>query len=101
MNLRLTFSGHKRIMQPMLKVCLIGFLSLVLLCMIPIMGSPQHHSGHLHHDDSASCATCMVSVNLPLNLSFLSPLGMAISAIHELPKLLAPRLLFHPPRFLS
>lgn len=88
-------------MLSMLKVVVVGFLSLVLLCMIPILGSTQHHSGHLHHDASASCATCMASVDLPLNLSFLSLLGMAISAVHELPKLLAPRLLFHPPRFRS
>jgi len=99
MNLRLTFSGHKRTIQPMLKVFLIGVLSLVLLCMLPIMGSIQHHSGHLHHDASASCATCMASVDLSLILLLLSLVGFAISAVPVLPKLLAPCSPFHPPRF--
>lgn len=99
MKLRLTFSGHKRIMRPMLKVCLIGFISLVLLCMIPSMGSTQHDSGHLHHDASASCGTCMASVDVPLIFLPMSLVGVAISAVPVLPKLLAPRSPFHPPRF--
>ena len=83
----------------MFKVVLIGFISLVLLCMIPIMGSTQHHSGHLHHDASTSCATCMASVDVSLILLLLSLVGFAASAAPVLPKLLAPCSLFHPPRF--
>lgn len=85
----------------MLKVCMIGFLALVLLCMIPIMGSTQQHSGHLHHDTSTSCATCMASVDVSLILLLLSLVGFATSAVPVLPKLLALRSQFHPPRFRS
>ena len=85
----------------MFKIVLIGLLALVLLCMIPIMGSTQHHFGHLHHDASASCATCMASVDVSLILLLLSLVGFAISAGPVLPKLLAPYSPFHPPRFHS
>lgn len=101
MNLRLTFSAHKGIMHPMFKVFVIGFLSLVLLCMLPIMGSTQHHSAHLHHDASASCATCMAVVDWSLILLLLSLVGFAISSLPVLPKLIAPGSPFHPPRFHS
>ena len=93
------FSWSWRIIWPVIKVVLIGFLSLVLLCMIPIMGSTPHHSGHLHHDVSTSCATCMASVDVPLIFLAQSLVGVAISAVPVLPNLLAPRALFHPPRF--
>lgn len=83
----------------MLKVCLIAFLSVMLLCMIPIMGSTQHDSGHLHHDASTSCATCMASVDVSLILLLLSLVGFTASAAPVLLKLLAPGSLFHPPRF--
>lgn len=85
----------------MFKVIVIGFLSLVLLCMIPIMGSTPHHSGHLHHDDSASCATCMAPVDLSLILLLLSLLGLVTSVVPVLPKLVPPHSPFHPPRFQS
>ena len=85
----------------MLKVCLIGFLSLVLLCMIPFLGSTQHDSGHHHHNDAASCATCMASVDVPLIFLAQSLVGVAISAVPVFPKRLVPGSLFHPPRFYS
>lgn len=85
----------------MFKVVLIGFLALVLLCMIPIMGSTPHHSGHLHHDASTSCATCMASVDVSFILLLLSLVGVAASAASVFPKRLAPRSPFHPPRFRS
>lgn len=83
----------------MLKIVLIGFLSLVLLCMIPIMGGSQDHSGHLHHNDSASCATCMASVDVPFILVPLRFQGFALLAVPRLPKLVDPSSSFHPPRF--
>ena len=97
--MEIDFLWSGRIIWTMVKVVLIGFISLVLLCMIPIMGSTQHHSGHLHHDASTSCATCMASADVPLIFLAQSLVGVAISAVPVLPKLLAPRALFHPPRF--
>lgn len=85
----------------MLRVFLIGFLSLAMLCMIPMMGSTPHHSGHLHHDDAASCATCMASVDVTLNLLPFNLLGLAILAFPVPPKLLPPGSPFPPPRFRS
>ena len=85
----------------MFKVVVIGFLSLVLLCMIPMMGSAPHHSGHLHHDDTASCATCMISIDLSMLLLLLNLLGLATSVVPVLPKLVPPHSPFHPPRFQS
>jgi hypothetical protein len=88
-------------MLSMLKVVVVGFLSLVLLCMIPTMGGTPHHSGHLHHDDTASCATCMVSIDLSMLLLLLSLLGLAMLIVPVLPKLVPPHSPFHPPRFQS
>jgi small-conductance mechanosensitive channel len=82
----------------MLKVVLIGFLALVMLCMLPVMGSISHHSGHLHHDNSVSCASCMASVDLPSILVLLSLVGFATLALPLPPKLVAPGVQFHPPR---
>lgn len=76
-------------------------LSLLLLCVIPFMGSMPHHSGHVHHDDTASCATCMASADLSAIFLLLTSLGLATLLIPILPKLLAPHSPFHPPRFQS
>jgi len=85
----------------MLKLAMIAVLSLMLLCMAPIMGGTQHDSGHLHHSDSVSCATCMVAVDIPLMLVQLSIMGFAAWVIPLLLTLLTPHSPFHPPRFRS
>ncbi len=75
-------------------------LSLLLLCIVPLMGSMSHQSGHLHHhDDTASCVTCMASVDLSALFFLLTLLGLATSWAPVLPKLLASLSPFHPPRF--
>jgi hypothetical protein len=98
---RLT-SFRKRVsFNSMLKVLLIGFLSLLLLCMLPLMGSAPNSGGHLHHDASASCATCMGSVDLPLVIFLLTFLGSATFMLLVLPALVSSRSPFHPPRLSS
>jgi len=82
------------------KVVLIAFLSLVLLCMVPIMGGTLQ-SGHLHHSNSASCATCMAFATVSFILFLLSVVGIALSTLPEPPRLLVPHLPFHPPRLSS
>ena len=68
----------------MLKVVVVGVLSLVLLCMIPIMGGTPHHS-----------------IDLSMLLLLLSLLGLAMVIVPVLPKLVPPHSPFHPPRFQS
>lgn len=82
----------------MLRVFLIGLLTLLLLCMIPLMGSTLNGGGHLHHDASASCATCMGSVDLPLVIFLLTLFGSATLMLLLLPPMVASRAPFHPPR---
>jgi hypothetical protein len=72
-----------------------------LLCMVPLMGSISNSGGHLHHDASVSCATCMGSVDLPLAIFLLTFFGLAAFRLLVLPALVAPRSLFHPPRLSS
>lgn len=70
--------------------------------MVPIMmGSGQYHSGHLHHDDTASCATCLASGDVLMLFFLLSLQGLATLVVPLLPELLAPHSPFHPPRFQS
>jgi hypothetical protein len=98
MNLRLTLCGQRVSFNSMYKVFLIGFLALLLLCMVPLMGSISNSGGHLHHDASVSCATCMGSVDLPLAIFLLTFLGSATFMLFVSPALVAPRSPFHPPR---
>ena len=85
----------------MLKVVLIGMLSLLLLCVIPLMGSAHHSAGHLHHDASSACATCMGSIDLHVLIFLLTFLGLTTLMHPELPALVASRSPFHPPRLRS
>jgi hypothetical protein len=82
-------------------VLLIGFLALLLLCMVPLMGSLSHSSGHLHHDASVSCATCMGSIDLPVAIFLLTFLGSAAFMLLVSLALVALRAPFHPPRLIS
>lgn len=74
-------------------------LTLMLLCMIPIVGDTEHHATNLDHIDSASCLGCVVTVDLPLLVIYLSPVSFMAPIIAKLPQFISPRVLFHPPRF--
>jgi hypothetical protein len=98
---RLTSFGQRVSFISMLKVLLIGFLSFLLLCMVPLMGSISNGGGHLHHDASVSCATCMGSMDLPLVIFLLTFLGSATFILLLFPPLVPSRSPFHPPRLSS
>jgi hypothetical protein len=81
----------------MVKLILIGVLTVLVICMVPLMGPGANASGHLHHDASASCATCMGSISLlafVFSLALLGPLTLLMPAMRML-VLSADR--FHPP----
>ena len=99
--MRLTLFEHRVLFNSMFKVLLIGFLSLMLLCMVPLMGSISNSGGHLHHDASVSCATCMGSVDLPMVIFLLTFLGSAVFMLLVSPALVVLRSPFHPPRLSS
>ncbi len=98
---RLTSLEQRVLFNYMLKMLLIGFLALLLLCMVPLMGSISHSGGHLHHDASASCASCMGSVDLSLAIFLLTFLGSATCMLFLSPPLVPSRSPFHPPRLSS
>jgi hypothetical protein len=100
-NERLTSFGRRVSFNSMLKILLIGFLSLLLLCMVPLMGSISHGGGHLHHDASVSCATCMGSMDLPLVIFLLTFLGSATFMLLLSSPSVPSRSPFHPPRLSS
>ncbi len=80
----------------MVKLIVIGVLTVLVMCMVPLMGT-HASSGHLHHDASASCATCMGSISLlafVFSLALLGPLTLLMPAMRML-VLSADR--FHPP----
>ena len=80
----------------MIKLILIGVLTVLVICMIPLMG-PHASSGHLHHDASASCATCMGSISLLAFVFSLALLGLLalLMPVRRVLVLSADR--FHPP----
>ena len=102
MNLWLTLRRLDGVsFNAMIRMLLIGFISLLLLCMVPLMGGILDSGGHLHHDASASCASCMGSIALPLVIFLLTLLGSATVMLLALPALVASRSPFHPPRLNS
>lgn len=87
-------------MSVMAKLFLLGLLCLSVLCMAPLMGSHHLASDHLHHDVSASCATCMgseVSRGVFFLLTLLGLLGVMIPVA---PRFALVKNQFHPPRIL-
>jgi len=100
-HLGLIFCGYGVSFYSMLKVLLIGFLSLLVLCMVPLMGSISNGGGHFHHDASVSCATCMGSVDLPLAIFLLTFLGSATFMLLLSSPSVPSRSPFHPPRLSS
>ena len=98
---RLTSFWQRVSFNSMLKMLLIGFLALLLLCMVPLMGSVSNGGGHLHHDASTACASCMGSMDLPLVIFLLTLLGSATLMVLVLPVSVVSRPPFHPPRLRS
>ena len=80
----------------MVKLILIGVLTVLVVCMVPLMG-PHASSGHLHHDASASCATCMGSISLLVVVFSLALLGLSPLLMPAVRVLVLPADRFHPP----
>ena len=79
------------------KIVLIGVLAVLVVCMVPIMGTSAHAAGHLHHDASASCATCMGTVSVAMVAFSLPLLFILIWLLPIAPPLRLCRNRFHPP----
>lgn len=96
---QLTTSVSERTIQSvMTKILLLTLLCLTMLCMVPLMGSHYLDSGHLHHDASASCATCMGSPATSVVGFLFTLLGLSILIIPAAPLLQLDVEQFHPPR---
>ena len=86
----------KKMRAQVAKIVLI-VLAVLVVCMVPLMGPHTNGPGHLHHDASTSCATCMGSISLltfVFSLALLGPLILLTPATRML-VLSADR--FHPP----
>lgn len=81
----------------MVKLILIGVLTVLVVCMVPLMGPHASASGHLHHDASASCATCMGSIALLVVVFSLALVGLSPLLIPAVRVLVLPADRFHPP----
>ena len=84
-------------LEIMAKAILIALLTLLVVCMVPIMGTSAHAGGHLHHDASASCATCMGTVSVVMVAFSLPFLFIFIWLLPMMPPLRLCRNRFHPP----
>jgi len=84
-------------LEIMAKAILIGILTLLVICMVPLMGTSAHAGGHLHHDASASCATCMGTVSAAMVVFSLPLLLILIWLLPMAPPLRLCRDRFHPP----
>ena len=82
----------------MAKLFLLGLLCLSVLCMVPFMGSHHLTVDHLHHDASASCSTCMGSVDMSVVGILFTLLGLSSLIIPAAPLLTLIVDRFHPPR---
>jgi hypothetical protein len=97
-NMKATPSLLIRIMRAhVAKIVLIGVLAILVSCMVPLMGPPANASGHLHHGASASCATCMGSVELLVIVFSLALLGLSPLLMPAIRVLVLPADRFHPP----
>jgi len=81
----------------MARLVLIGLLVLSVVCMVPLMGAGHAATGHLHHDASASCATCMGSTSLLVFVFSLALLGLLALLVPAMRVLVLPADRFHPP----
>jgi len=82
----------------MARFLIIGLLVLSVLCMVPLMGADHVNAGHLHHDATASCATCIGPESMAGEFFLLSLLGIAILILPAVPPLLPLRVQFPVPR---
>jgi len=82
----------------MVRLLLIGLLALSIACMVPLMGTGHAETGHLHHDATASCATCMGSEPSLGDLFLLTMLGFSVLMVPARPPSAPVHGLFHPPR---
>ena len=81
-----------------MRLTLVGLLVLSVVCMTPLMGTGHTTTGHLHHDASASCATCMGTQSGIGEFFLLAVLGLATLMIPNAPPLPPIRDQFPPPR---
>jgi len=82
----------------MVRVLLIVVLVVTVVCMVPLMGADHTASGHFHHSQSTSCATCL-GPNAVSGVCFpLSSLGLLILMIPAAPLRIFVGDQFHPPR---
>ena len=84
----------------MARLLLICVLTLSVVCMVPLMGADHAASGHLHHGDSVSCATCMGPESIIGVVVLLTLLGLLTVMIPVTPLLAPLKDQFHPPRIL-
>ena len=82
----------------MTRLFIISLLIFSLFCMVPLMGTHHSDFGHLHHDVSTSCSTCMgpvamIGATYPFTLfgfvALMSPVTPLLGSVPEQ---------FHPPR---
>lgn len=82
----------------MAKIVLLGLLCLSVLCMVPLMGSHHLASDNLHHDASASCATCMGSASMSMVGFLFIVMGLSSLVVPAASLLTLVVDQFHPPR---
>jgi len=82
----------------MFRMVLICLLVLSVVCMVPLMGAGHAATGHLHHDASASCATCIGPESIGMVVFLLTLLGLSPLMIPLAPPRPPVRNQFHPPR---
>jgi hypothetical protein len=79
------------------KTILIALLTVLVVCMVPLMGPHANASGHLHHGASASCATCMGSISILAFVFSLASLGLLALLMPASRLLVLTSDRFHPP----
>ena len=81
----------------MVRVILLGLLVLSVVCMVPLMGTSHAAAGHLHHDASASCATCLGPESVGGTIFLITLIGLAFLMSPAEPPRAPIRSLFHTP----
>ncbi|NOS81600.1 MAG: hypothetical protein E8D46_08185 [Nitrospira sp.] len=82
----------------MCKIIVLGLLCLSLLCMVPLMGSHQLASDHLHHGAATACSSCVGAVATSAIVVLFTVLGLSSRIIPAAPALQLVIRQFHPPR---
>lgn len=84
--------------QVITKLFPLVLLCLYVLCMVPLMGGHHVASGHLQHDASTSCSTCMGSAAMNTGGMLFIVLGLLSLIVSAAPPLTLVADQFHPPR---